>query len=112
MGAKKIEKQSRQVYNFKRRGKVNKIHSISREEIVLTSKYERVKEIDQLSQGDIYYWKGLNGKLSHSCVFDLNDLNINYVEVVAKQIAKGIIYRQKTVKKKDEKRKEATGNLF
>ena len=112
MGAKKTQKQSRTTYRVRVNKRRRTVHSITVEEIPLTSRYERVTDIEQLSQGDVYYWRGLNGRLSHSCVFDLDEPTINYVEVVAKQIARGIIYRQKPKKEKSEKGNETTLALF
>jgi hypothetical protein len=103
---KKVIKQSRQKYRWQNRGQDYEVYSISREEIPLTSKYVKVQDISELNQGDIYYWKGLNGRLGHSLQFDIHDSFINYQtykKVLNRQIERGIIYILKPIEEKKPK---------
>ena len=112
MGAKKIERQTRMVHEGYLRGfGPYKVHSITREEIPLTSRYVRVQSVSELNQGDIYYLRGLNGRLSHSCVFDIEDPCINYLKIVESQVRREAVFIEKKKEEKVKKKNKDNGTI-
>jgi hypothetical protein len=75
-----------------RDGSIKKVHSRNTEDMVLTSKFKLVNNISELNNGQMYYTKGLNGKITMSTVFDVNGTEINYLPVMQKLVDLQLVY--------------------
>jgi len=95
------KKQAAKVYDvILRDGTRYKVHSRNSENMTLGKKFKQVHSVSDLNEGQIYYVKGLNGRIVMSTVFDTNGPEENYIRGIEYIIERGAMYVIPEVKPK------------